>query len=220
MPLTLTSFQRCSALLSNDVALSYSPKDYSTPSHWSTYKASELRALRLAILELLEKDPSLVQLSETTQTMDLPDQFGSTDLTSATNVGTFIPVAPLNTYVILLAQALDADLDFLQTLSEDQEVSLGILSSEHIDILNECAFRWRIPINFRAVVFVEAIVARRTNCLVPMESVMEALDMLTKVTKEIPVDQWAVSDVSHQCLPSGLCSTTAKSDDRGPSSLR
>ena len=161
-----------------------------------------------------------MQSGETKQVLDLSHQISFVHLADNTAAFTFIPVDPLNTYVELMSKAMDADLDFLQTLPEDQEVSLGILSPEHLDILNSCAFRWRVPAHFRALVFLEAIVIRCTKCLVPMESVIEALDMLVKIRREIPADQWADSDVRYECGQGGLYTDSATPDDQHPSSLQ
>ncbi len=90
---------------------------------------------------------------------------------------TFIPPNPRRYYKRLLEICIQADLEAMATLPEDQEVSLGILSlrhidlnnecalrrrlgilsPRHIDLINECALRWRIGHTYRVACFMDVI---------------------------------------------------------------
>ena len=117
---------------------------------------------------------------------------GTSDIDSFT----YVPPDPRETYIQLLDRCLDWDLEVLKTLPEDEDVSLGILSPEHVDLLGECAMRWRLPASFRSWVFLAAIVDRAEQGLVPTACIHEATGMVGKVSSEMPVDTWARSDVS------------------------
>lgn len=84
----------------------------------------------------------------------------------------------------------------LRTLPEDQDVSLGILSAEHTDFLNECATRWRLPLSFRSWVFLEAIQEHYEHGEVPPDCVLEAVGGVGRASQESPVSEWPVSDQS------------------------
>ena len=108
---------------------------------------------------------------------------------------TFVPPDPRETYRELLRLLLDWDLEVLKTLPEDEDVSLGVLSQDHVALLGECAVRWRLAPSFRAWVFLEAIVERCEQGFVPAACVHEATAMVQKVRGEMPVSTWATSDV-------------------------
>lgn len=108
---------------------------------------------------------------------------------------TFIPPDPRANYREILSLCLDWDLEMLKSLPEDEDVSLGVLSPDHSDLLSECALRWRLPPSFRAWVFLEAIVDRYELGHVPAACVHEATGMIAKVSEESSIDQWAISDV-------------------------
>lgn len=63
---------------------------------------------------------------------------------------TYVPPDPRETYRELLSRCLDWDLEILKTLPEDEDVSLGVLSQDHLALLGECAVRWRLAPSFRA----------------------------------------------------------------------
>jgi hypothetical protein len=151
------------------------------------------------MLAMMQSNPALVQVSDR-------DRFSNGDLSarldglrlggSADSPFTYIPPDPQGTYRDLLARCLDWDLEVLKSLPEEEDVSLGILSPEHVNLLGECAIRWRLPPSFRAWVFLDAIVDRCEQGLVPSACVHEATAMIAKVSEESSIDEWAVSDVS------------------------
>jgi hypothetical protein len=123
---------------------------------------------------------------------------GNHDINSiaANSPFTYIPPNPQQTYKDLLARCLDWDLEVLKSLPEEEDVSLGILSPDHVHLLGECALRWRLPPTFRAWVFLEAIVERCELGLVPSACVHEATGMVGKVSEESPIGEWPIPDVS------------------------
>jgi hypothetical protein len=152
------------------------------------------------MLAMMQVNPALVQVSDRDRSsnVDLSARMLAVKLDSnaAESPFTFIPPDPRTTYRDLLAVCLDWDLEILKTLPEDEDVSLGILSADHVDLLSECAMRWRLPSSFRAWVFLEAIVDRCEKGLVPAACIHEATGIIAKVSEETAIDQWATSDVS------------------------
>lgn len=109
---------------------------------------------------------------------------------------TFIPPNPKRYYKRLLELCIDADLDAMANLPEDQEVSLGILSPKHIDLINECALRWRIGQSFRVACFMDVIKAKYERSEVPLECIPEGLQMILKAMHDVDINFWPKADVS------------------------
>lgn len=124
------------------------------------------------------------------------EQIGSDDEVQAGQNFTFIPPSPKRYYKRLLELCIQADLDAMANLPEDQEVSLGILSPKHIDLINECALRWRIGHSYRVACFMDVIKAKYEREEVPMECIPEGLQMITKAMHDMDVSKWPKSDVS------------------------
>lgn len=202
------TMQNVLKLLNTDQPFPYGPSDFAEPSTWAAYRAAEVSTLSSMMLTMMQSNPALVQTSDR-------ERYSNGDLsarmvglkvngTSTESPFTFIPPDPRETYRELLSVCLDWDLEVLKTLPEDEDVSLGVLSAEHVTLLGDCATRWRIPPSFRAWVFLEAIVDRCEQGLVPSACVHEATGMVAKVSEEMPIDQWAISDVSISCSGEGI----------------
>lgn len=110
---------------------------------------------------------------------------------------TFIPPNPRKYYKRLLEYCIAADLEAMlsDTVGDDDEVSLGILSPPHIELINECALRWRIGQPYRAACFLDIVKSFYERNEVPFECIPEALQTLSKVMHEIELDKWPVQDV-------------------------
>lgn len=214
-------------VLNTDSPFPYGPSDFAEPSQWAAYRAQEVSTLSSMMLAMMQANPSLVQTSD----RDTSSRYSAGDLAArveAMRLGstsgaydphtpypsnglgangtidspfTFIPPDPRATYRDLLSRCLDWDLEVLKSLPEEEDVSLGILSPEHVHLLGECAVRWRLPPSFRAWVFLDAIVQRCELGEVPSACVHEATGMVGKVSEEMAVDEWAVSDVSFTAAP-------------------
>ncbi len=155
-----------------------------------------MSTLSQMMLLMMQSNPSLVQSSDRYSNGDLSGRLEGLKLDTPPSQFTYIPPDPLETYCELLSRCLDWDLEVLKTLPEDEDVSLGVLSLDHVALLSECAVRWRLAPSFRAWIFLEAIVERCEQGLVPTACVHEATAMVQKVQAEMPSSTWTVSDVS------------------------
>ncbi|KAH9988881.1 hypothetical protein BJV77DRAFT_1019644 [Russula vinacea] len=109
---------------------------------------------------------------------------------------TYIPPNPKKYYKRLLELCLDADLAAMHdpNVNDEDQVSLGILSHPHIELINECALRWRIPQTYRAACFLELIKHLYERNEVPLDCVPEALGGISKVMNEINFERWNIND--------------------------
>ncbi|CAA7262191.1 unnamed protein product [Cyclocybe aegerita] len=112
---------------------------------------------------------------------------------------TFIPPNPKKFYKRLVEHCLRADLEVMLSpeVDDNDEVSLGILSPNHIELINECALRWRIGHPYRAACFLDLVKQFYERNDVPMECVPEALASVTKVIHDTELELWAVQDVDY-----------------------
>ncbi|KAL5479036.1 hypothetical protein ACEPAI_2324 [Sanghuangporus weigelae] len=110
---------------------------------------------------------------------------------------TYIPPNPKRYYKRLLELCIDSDLDAMANLPEDQEVSLGILSPKHIDLINECALRWRIGQSYRVACFMDVIKAKFERSEVPLECIPEGLQMILKAMHDVDINLWPKSDIEY-----------------------
>lgn len=122
---------------------------------------------------------------------------------------TYIPPQPRKFYRRLMELCLEYDLRAMSSLPEDQEVSLGILSHRHLEIINECALRWRIPTPYRVTCFLDVIKYKYEREEVPLECIPEGLQMVSKTLQEVPAQLWMVEDVGHCCVSVFRCITYA-----------
>jgi hypothetical protein len=111
---------------------------------------------------------------------------------------TYIPPNPKKFYQRLLEYCLVADLEKMLSpeVDDNEEVSLGILSSSHIELINECALRWRIGPPYRATCFLDLVRQFYERNDVPLECVPEALQTATKAMHDTEFDKWPMADVS------------------------
>jgi hypothetical protein len=110
---------------------------------------------------------------------------------------TFIPPNPKKFYRRLLESCLVADLEIMLSpeIDDNDEVSLGILSPPHIDLLNECALRWRIGQQYRVTCFLDLVRQFYERNDVPLECVPEAMQTVSKAISDLDINQWTVHDV-------------------------
>lgn len=111
---------------------------------------------------------------------------------------TFIPPNPRKFYRRLLEYCLVADLEIMLSpeVDDNDEVSLGILSPPHIELINECALRWRIGHSYRASCFLDLVKQFYERNDVPLECIPEALQNVSKAIHETDLEQWPVQDVA------------------------
>lgn len=112
---------------------------------------------------------------------------------------TYIPPNPKKYYKRLLEYCIGADLEAMLSddVKDDDEVSLGILTAPHIELLNECALRWRIGQPYRAACFLDVVRSLYERNDVPLECIPEALQTISKVMQEIDLDKWPTADVDY-----------------------
>ena len=108
---------------------------------------------------------------------------------------TYIPPNPKKFYKRLVERCLQADLEAMATLPEDQEVSLGILSPRNLEVINECAVRWRIAQTYRVSCFMDIIRYMYEREEVPLECIPEGLQMIQKAMQEVELARWPRVDV-------------------------
>ncbi|KZV80623.1 hypothetical protein EXIGLDRAFT_742800 [Exidia glandulosa HHB12029] len=109
----------------------------------------------------------------------------------------YIPPAARKFYKRLVELAIQYDLEAMHTLPEDQEVSLGILSPRHLEVINECAIRWRIPQSYRVAAFMDIIKYKYEREEVPLECIPEGLQMIQRAMHEVDVSNWPKADVEY-----------------------
>ncbi|KAF9562889.1 cytoplasm protein [Agrocybe pediades] len=112
---------------------------------------------------------------------------------------TYIPPNPRKFYKRLVEYCLIADLELMMSpeVDDNDEVSLGILSPPHIELINQCALRWRIGHPYRVACFVDLVKQFYERNDVPMECIPEALQNVAKVIYETELDLWPRQDVDY-----------------------
>ncbi|WVF70101.1 hypothetical protein IAT40_004889 [Kwoniella sp. CBS 6097] len=191
----LDDLKACLKSLNTSSPYPYSPEDFADQSHWSSWRSSEVSTLSEMMLSMMQANPNLTQSSERTSVHDMAAQLESTHLDRTVPAFTFIPPNPADLYGTLVARCLDRDLEILKTLAEDEDVSLGILSPEHVSLLGECGLRWRLSAPFRGQLFLNAILEKHVQGEVPAACVHEATGMLQRIQLEWPLSSWPTSDV-------------------------
>lgn len=116
---------------------------------------------------------------------------------------TYIPPNPKRYYKRLVEYCLIADLEVMLSpeVDDNDEVSLGILSHAHLELINECALRWRIGHPHRVVCFLDLVMQFYERNEVPMECIPEALNGVFKVLDETSLEYWMISDVCSLSMP-------------------
>ncbi|EGF99428.1 uncharacterized protein MELLADRAFT_50709 [Melampsora larici-populina 98AG31] len=108
---------------------------------------------------------------------------------------TYIPPNPISHYIKLMDQCLDYDLKSMSDLDENEEVSLKILTTSHLELLEQCGSRWRLMSPFKILVFFNAICKRFEDEEIPIiECVIEALNDVIKLLDEVALERWAIRD--------------------------
>ena len=140
---------------------------------------------------------SISTQSSHTFSNDLDGLIGSDDEGSGSSGSqfTYIPPNPRKYYKKLIEKCVEHDLRAMHTLPEDQEVSLGILSPGHLDVINECALRWRIMQSYRVLCFLDVIKYKYEREEVPLECIPEAITLVEKALQEQDIDKWHNQDV-------------------------
>ncbi|TDL26893.1 hypothetical protein BD410DRAFT_741178 [Rickenella mellea] len=116
---------------------------------------------------------------------------------------TYIPPNPRKYYKRLLEICVEADLEAMATLPDDVDVSLGILSARHLDLINECALRWRIGHPYRVACFMDVVKYKYEREEVPMECIPEGLKMISKALQDMELQRWPKADADYLITVNG-----------------
>ncbi|KAJ1019951.1 hypothetical protein NDA16_004232 [Ustilago loliicola] len=102
----------------------------------------------------------------------------------------YIPPDPRAYYHRALEICIDYDLEMIKHQPEEEEVSLSILSKSHVELLAECAQRWRLPSPFLGVSNLDAIKTKYDNGEVPLDCVSESLGSVMCTLSEVDFADW------------------------------
>ena len=159
-------------------------------------KRSSVRPLLAGRSASVSSRKSVVALSQNLTDADFEAEEEDEEVKVGHNF-TYIPPNPKKYYKRLLELCLERDLAAMHdpNVNDDDQVSLGILSPPHIELINECALRWRISQPYRAACFLDLIKQLYERTEVPLDCVPEALGGIAKVMNEISYDKWPIADV-------------------------
>ncbi|KAJ7887938.1 hypothetical protein B0H13DRAFT_2198405, partial [Mycena leptocephala] len=112
---------------------------------------------------------------------------------------TYIPPNPKKFYKRLLEHCLLTDLEIMLSpeVDDNEEVSLGILSDAHLDLLNECALRWRIGHPYRAVCFLDLVKQFYERQDIPLQCIPEAMEHVSKSMSDMAIGNWPAQDAEY-----------------------
>ncbi len=191
--------------------------------HWKTLEATHLQQLTVAMVKM---NPELAKSTTSDAYMannaGRPNSFYDSPAARHASIGsrrsiydnndyyepdddipvghhfTFIPPNPRKYYKRLVELCLIADLEIMLSpeVDDTDEVSLGILSPPHLELINECALRWRMDHPYRVVCFLDLVKQFYERNEVPMECIPEALQGVMKVMAETSLEFWMITDVS------------------------
>lgn len=194
-------------------------EDFQNDEGYQHWRTAELQALSQIMMQMCKANPELLKTSpsdttsgpsvapvevraaaeagkEAPEAEKLAESMQEADEEAATFGGfTFIPPDPRAYYRRALEMCIDYDLEQIRYQPEDEEVSLSILSRSHIELLAECALRWRIMGPYRAVANLDVIKYKYDRGEVPLDCVSEALSSTNRVIQESgSLDWWSTSD--------------------------
>nr|QBH67539.1 C2 domain protein [Ustilago esculenta] len=102
----------------------------------------------------------------------------------------YIPPDPRAYYHRALEICIDYDLEMIKHQPEEEEVSLSILSKSHVELLAECAQRWRLASPFLVTSNLEVIKAKYENGEVPLDCVSESLSSVMRILSDVDFNNW------------------------------
>ncbi|KAF8889044.1 hypothetical protein BD779DRAFT_1521688 [Infundibulicybe gibba] len=146
----------------------WSPRDFDTDAAWQHWRTQESTQLQQLMVIMVQFNPELAKSTPS----EVPASFQ-----------TYIPTAGTSRNPSMSSRHSYLGVD------DNDEVSLGILSPPHIELLNECA----------GSLFLDLVRQFYERNDVPLECVPEALQSVTKVMHDIELDKWPIQDVEHLC---------------------
>ncbi|KAK0545280.1 hypothetical protein OC846_005734 [Tilletia horrida] len=145
---------------------------------YSKWSAKELAELSSMMADMCERDPALFKVSKE------PEERHASSVSPS--VFTFIPPDPRAYYRHLLSRMLTHDLEAMEALGPDEDVSVGILSNDHLGLLDELARCWRVNDGWRRAVRFELIRELYEDGQCPLESLGDALRMILEPAYTTP----------------------------------
>ncbi|KAK0544103.1 hypothetical protein OC845_005781 [Tilletia horrida] len=142
---------------------------------WSVKELAELRSM---MADMCERDPVLFKVSNEPE-----ERYASS---VSRSVFTFIPPDPREDYRHLLSRMLTYDLEAMKALGPDEDVSVGILSNDHLGLLDELARCWRVNDGWRRAVRFELIRELYEDGQCPLESLDNAFQLILEPAYTTP----------------------------------
>lgn len=180
------------------------PDDFVSIDEYKKWRSAELNALSQLMVDMCRLRPELLSNASTSDSTAARMPRKSTDGSMSTpelvadneedGELTFVPSDTTAAYQRVLERCIDVDLDAIRKKSEEEEVSLGILSPLHLQLLDVLAERWRIPRAFRALANLRVVKARYDCGDIPFECLGSALDQVVQVVQEVEPPQWRKHD--------------------------
>lgn len=186
-------------------------EDFDTDEAYQAWRAPELQALSAIMAQMCRANPELLRTTNT-EPARRADEAGAgageaeggaaagdvesmlDDEEATFGSFTFIPPDPKAYYQRALELCIDYDLEQIKHQPEDEEVSLSILSKAHVELLNECAVRWRLMSSYRSLANLEVIKYKYDRGEVPLDCITEALTGTQSIIAESALELWTLAD--------------------------
>ncbi|KAG8933689.1 hypothetical protein FRC01_007619 [Tulasnella sp. 417] len=217
----LTDLKTCLKNINADMPFPGRRDDFESDEAFHRWRTQELAHLSQLMLAMIQLKPDLARFmpSDSSPTYSASQRPLSTSIPVTVEPGTdpvaniteltsddeieagnkfvYIPPNPKKAYKRLVELCLERDLEAMAHLPEEQEVSLTILSQQHLELLNEITLRWRISHSYRVTCFLDVIRYKYERDEVPIECVPEGLQMVGKAMHEMPVEFWPRFDIDY-----------------------
>ncbi|KAJ7656477.1 hypothetical protein DFH06DRAFT_1091372 [Mycena polygramma] len=212
----LTDLKTCLKNLNAGAPFPGRREDFDSDAAWQRWRTAEGKQLQQLMVAMVELDPELAKSTPAESSAygaayERPSRNASIGSRSSfyasaglddTGDGaefTYVPPNPRKFYRRLLERCLLADLEVMLSpdIDDATEVSLGILSDAHLDLLNACATRWRVGHPYRAVCFLELVKTFYERQDIPIQCVPEALGHVGKVVADLEVADWPAQDAEY-----------------------
>lgn len=198
-------------------------EDFQSEDAYQQWRSQELQQLSHVMMQMCQSNPELLKTTSTSDaaptrkaTTDSATGTAPSEVAAAAEAGssapdaealsqsmdngeafgnfTFIPPDPKAYYRRALELCIDFDLEQIKRQPEEEEVSLSILSRQHVELLKECATRWRLMGSFRTIANLDVMRAKYDRGEVPLDCIGEALSSTQNVMQDHPADLWARTD--------------------------
>lgn len=194
-------------------------EDFDTEEGFQLWRSTELQSLSQIMMQMCKANPDLLKstpsdpVGVTGGAQSVPGEIGhaaemeagspdaeaiadSIDAEEEATFGnfTFIPPDPKAYYRRALELCIDYDLEQIRIQPEEEEVSLSILSPAHVDLLLECALRWRIMPTYRAVCNLDVLKYKYDRGEVPLDCISESLSVVDRAMAERSLELWPKAD--------------------------